>query len=76
VSLILGYFLERRAQGESRATAALEAFIYHLKKAIGAYHAILGGAEAIVLTATASQRSPELRRLIIESLDPCRCHFR
>jgi acetate kinase len=60
--------LERRAQGEHRATAAIDTFIYHLQKAIGGYIATLGGVEAIILTATASQRSPILRQLLLEPL--------
>lgn len=62
--------LERRAQGELKATAAIESFIYHLQKAIGGYLATLGGVDAIILTATASQRSPQLRQLLIEPLLP------
>jgi acetate kinase len=62
--------LERRAQGYAKATAAIDAFIYHLQKAIGGYMATLGGVDAIVLTATASQRSPQLRELLLQSLAP------
>ena len=66
----LRILLERRAQGQAKATAAIDSFIYHLPKAIGGYLAILGGVDAIILTATASQRSPQLRQLLLQSLAP------
>lgn len=62
--------LERRAQGHAKATAAIDAFIYHLRKVIGGYIATLGGVDAIILTATAAERSPQLRQLLLESLAP------
>ena len=66
----LRILLERRAQGHTKAVAAIDTFIYQLQKAIGGYIATLGGVEAIILTATASQRSPQLRQLLIEPLAP------
>jgi len=66
----LRVLLERRAQGHGKATTAIDSFIYHLQKAIGGYIATLGGVEAIILTATASQRSPQLRELLIKPLAP------
>lgn len=66
----LRILLERRAQGHAKATAAIDSFIYHLQKAIGGYLATLGGADAIILTATASQRSPQLRQMLLQSLAP------
>lgn len=64
----LRLLLERKANGEAGATKALNAFFYHLQKTIGAYAAILGGVDAIVLTATASERSPALRDLLLKPL--------
>lgn len=64
----LRLLLLRRARGEAEATLAVEAFIYHLQKTIGAYIAILGGVDTIILTATASERSPLLRSLLLEPL--------
>ncbi len=64
----LRILLDRRSQGDQKATTAIDVFIYHLQKAIGGYLAILGGADAIILTATASQRSPQLRQLLLEPL--------
>lgn len=64
----LRLLLERRAQGDVEATNVIASFVYHIKKAIGAYTAILGGLNIIVLTATASERSPILRKLILGEL--------
>lgn len=64
----LRLLLERKANGEESATRALNAFVYHLQKTVGAYAAVLGGVDAIVLTATASERSPALRDLLLKPL--------
>ena len=64
----LRILLERRARGEEIATETLAAFIYQLQKTIGGYAAILGGLDAIVLTATASERSPAMRDMLLRSL--------
>lgn len=64
----LRLLLERRAQGQKAATLALDCFVYQLQKAIGSFVAALGGIDALVLTATASERSPALRALILKRL--------
>lgn len=64
----LRLLLERKARGDVDATKALSAFVYQLQKTIGAYAAVLGGIDAIVLTATASERSPALRDLLLKPL--------
>ncbi len=64
----LRLLLEGRARGEERATAAVESYVFHIKKAIGAAAAVLGGLDELVFTATASERSPVIRTLITESL--------
>lgn len=61
--------LERRANGDEAAAAAIEQFAYLLRKQIGAYVAALGGIDALVLTATAAERSPLLRQAILGGLD-------
>lgn len=60
----LRHLLERRAQGDPIAHAALEHFVFHIKRAVGAAWAILGGLDALLFTATAGERSPSLRALI------------
>jgi acetate kinase len=54
---------------EVSATEAFDSFAYQIRKAIGSYVAILGGLDTIILTATASERSPTLRHLILSNLD-------
>jgi acetate kinase len=64
----LRLLLERKAKGDANATLAIDAFIYHLQKTIGAYSVVLGGVDAILLTATASERSSALRAALIRPL--------
>ncbi len=64
----LRLLLEKRAHGEAAATLAIDCFVYQLQKAIGASVAALGGIDALVFTATASERSPVLRALLMERL--------
>jgi acetate kinase len=64
----LRVLLERRARGDAAAEAAIQSFVYHIQKAIGAYVAILGGVDTLIFTATASERSPALRALIVKKL--------
>jgi acetate kinase len=60
--------LERRANGDLAARAALDFFLYHMQKTIGSYVAALGGLDMLILTATASERSSQLRTLLCERL--------
>ena len=64
----LRVLLERRSRGDVAAEAAIASFVYHIQKAIGSYVAVLGGLDALIFTATASERSPVLRALIVEKL--------
>ena len=43
--------LRRAEQGDARAELALEMYGYRIKKYLGAYLAVLGGADAVVFTA-------------------------
>ena len=54
--------LSRRGNG--RAKLALDIFIYRLIKYIGAYTAILGGADALILTAGISENQPQIKKEI------------
>jgi len=64
----LRVLLERRSRGDAAAESAIASFVYHIQKAIGAYVAVLSGIDALIFTATASERSPALRALIVEKL--------
>jgi acetate kinase len=50
------------------ALLAVEIFCYRALKYVGAYLAILGGAEAIVFTGGIGEHSPEIRRRICDGL--------
>lgn len=60
--------LDRRSQKDPTATEALDMFAYRLQKEIAAQTVALDGLDVLVLTATASVRSAELRRLIVGGL--------
>ena len=60
--------LREEAQGHPRAHAAIEMFCYRVRKYIGAYLAVLGGADAIVFGGGIGERSAEIRRRICEPL--------
>jgi len=51
------------------AAVALEIFCYRARKYVGAYLAVLGGADAIVFTGAIGERSPEIRARICRGLE-------
>lgn len=55
--------------GIERDEIAFNTFAYYVKRYIGEYLAILNGADAIVFTAGAGEKSPFLRNKIISNLD-------
>jgi len=61
--------LERRSNNDPKAEAAFASFVYHIRKAIGAYIAVLGGLDGVVLTATACERNPRFRSLLLRGLE-------
>ncbi len=62
--------LAEETQGHPRAHAAIEMFCYRVRKYIGAYLAVLAGAQAIVFGGGIGERSAEIRRRICEPLAP------
>lgn len=56
------------AAGNDRARLAIEVFTHRLKKYIGAYAAIMGGADAIVFTGGIGENSVELRAAVCDAL--------
>ena len=50
------------------ARLAVEIFCYRVRKAIGAYLAALGGAEAVVFTGGIGEHAPAVRRRVVEPL--------
>jgi acetate kinase len=58
-------------QPDSRAALALEMFCYRVRKYIGAYLAVLGGADALVFGGGIGERSAVIRSRICEGMDWC-----
>lgn len=62
--------LEEEAEhGDRRARLAIEMFCRRVRKYIGAYLALLNGAEAIVFTGGIGQNSPRIREQVCQGLD-------
>jgi len=61
--------LEHAARGDERAGLAIEVFCYRIRKYIGAYYAVLNGADAVIFTGGIGENAPEIRRRVCESLD-------
>lgn len=64
----LRHVLDGVTRHNEAAVRALNLFVYHLQKQIGSYLAVLGGLDALVFTATAVERNPAIRALIVEPL--------
>jgi acetate kinase len=54
--------------GNRRARTAIDTFCYRIRKGIGAYLAVLGGADAVVFTGGIGQGSAAVRTRALESL--------
>ncbi len=55
--------------GDVSARLALEAYVYRIRKYIGAYLLILGHVDAIIFTAGVGENSPEIRARCCENLE-------
>jgi acetate kinase len=55
--------------GQAQASLALDMFCYRIKKYIGAYFAVLGGADAVVFTGGIGENSPEVRGRCCDGLN-------
>jgi len=60
--------LEHARAGHERARLALEVFCYGIQKYLGAYHAVLGGADAVIFSAGIGENAPEIRAAVCEPL--------
>lgn len=61
--------LEEAAQGHERAALAIEVFCYRIRKYIGAYYAVLNGADAVIFTGGIGENAPAIRAAACDSLD-------
>ena len=60
--------IEKNERGETRATVALDLYVYRIKKYIGSYFAALGTLDALVFTAGVGENSPYIRELCCRGL--------
>jgi acetate kinase len=56
-------------EGNERAGLALEVFCHRVRKYIGSYLAVLGGADAVVFSAGIGENSAEVRRRVCAGLE-------
>jgi acetate kinase len=59
---------ELLSRSDPGARFAIELFCYRVRKYVGAYLAVLEGAQAVVFTGGIGERSPEIRRRVCERL--------
>jgi len=61
------------AEGNEKATMAVDMFIHRLVLYIGSYYTILGGADAVVFTGGLGENSVEIRSKVIKRLNVLGC---
>jgi acetate kinase len=63
--------LAAERQGDARAGFALEVFCYRIQKYIGAYLAVLGGADAVIFGGGIGEHSSAIRARICDGMEWC-----
>ena len=63
--------LAKEAQGHERSSLAVNLFCYRVKKTIGAYLAVLGGADAVIFGGGIGEHSADVRARCCAGLDWC-----
>ena len=58
-------------EGDQRAEFAVDLFCYRVRKYLGAYLAVLGGADAIVFGGGIGENAPEVRKRICRNMEWC-----
>jgi acetate kinase len=58
-------------EGDARAQLAIAAFCHRIRKYLGAYLAVLGGAEAVIFGGGIGENAPEIRARICRGMDWC-----
>src|SRR6476659_191149 len=58
-------------EGDQRAEFAVDVFCYRVRKYLGAYLAVLGGADAIVFGGGIGENAPEVRKRICRNMEWC-----
>lgn len=67
--------LDAEARGDGRSSLAVDMFCYRVRKYIGAYLAVLGGAQAVVFGGGIGENSPPVRARILEGMEWCGLHL-
>ncbi len=67
--------LERAAQKDVDAQLALDMFVHQAHAWIASHVVQMGGVDAVVLTATASERNPQVRSLLMSNLELLGIHL-
>ena len=62
-------------EGDQRAEFAVDLFCYRARKYMGAYLAVLGGADAIVFGGGIGENAPEVRKRICRNMEWCGISF-
>ncbi|MBW2462344.1 MAG: acetate/propionate family kinase [Deltaproteobacteria bacterium] len=57
------------AEGDDRARLAISVFAHRVRKYIGAYAAVMGGVDAVIMTAGIGENSASMRRRILQRFD-------
>jgi acetate kinase len=60
--------LQKRKNGDKRASLAYDMFVFRIKKYIGAYAAVLGKADAVVFTAGIGENVPSIKDTLEKEL--------
>ncbi|KOY84860.1 acetate kinase [bacterium 336/3] len=60
---------EKAAEGDVNAQLAIEMFVHRLRKYIGSYAAVMGGADVLIFTAGIGENSTSLRHKVVQKLN-------
>jgi acetate kinase len=63
--------LQAESEGDRMASLAIEMFCYRVRKYVGAYLSVLGGAEALVFGGGIGENAPEVRSRICSGMEWC-----
>lgn len=63
------------AAGDEAAKLAIDVYVHRARHYLGAYLAVLGGADTVVFTAGLGENGPDLRALICAGFEWCGLHF-
>ena len=71
VSADMRELLKLEAEGHAGARLAIDAFCHRARKYLGAYLAVLGGADAVIFGGGIGEHAPEIRARICAGMDWC-----